>query len=119
MSCTAYCDSSTLTPVFGLVLLDRGVERVVLGLVEALDPPHGELVLGEARGGGQGDRHAAAAANTASHCSLLRYCHPLRAAGANGYQPDTRVSRKVISDHGRRRHNPETNKHTQCIEDRP
>jgi hypothetical protein len=31
--------------VLRLVLLDRGEQRVVLGLVEALDPPDGELLL--------------------------------------------------------------------------
>ena len=55
MSWIGYCDSSTLTPRLGLVLLDRLVERIVLRLVEALDPPDGELFLGQ-RLAGEGQR---------------------------------------------------------------
>ena len=38
--------------ILGLELLDRGVQRVVLGLVEALAPPDGELFLREGRRSG-------------------------------------------------------------------
>jgi hypothetical protein len=56
-----------------LVLLDRGIKRVVFGLVEALDPPHGELLLGKARGRGQGNRQSGRAGNDAGQYASHRF----------------------------------------------